>query len=244
MNNQDFIIKIKKRLLDIKNFAILFGMMLAINAGAQNFHTNSTDTTFFGNETDSDFDTKFVLFNDSTASFPMSWEVETATIETGWDYSVCDPSVCYAIGTSAGNFNLSTSTINRIMNLHYYPNGNTGQSTVTVKLWENVYPNDPIYLSWTGVVSTVGLETDIASYSLNVFPNPANGVIQVTYALDLDNKNNEIQLVDLSGKLVAKKIIIGKSGVIKFEDNLDSGVYFYSLVSDGIIISTQKVIVK
>ncbi|MEO9531057.1 MAG: T9SS type A sorting domain-containing protein [Crocinitomicaceae bacterium] len=228
----------------MKNLAILLGMMMALNLNAQNFHTTSTDTTFYGSASDSDFDAKFILFNDSTASFPMSWEVDSASVETGWDYSVCDPSVCYPIGASSGSFDLQTSSVNRIMNLHYYPNGNFGQSTVKVKLWEDAYPNLPVFLTWTGIVSNVSVNSEIASYSLMAFPNPAKGQFQIKYSFSENQTNNEIHIIDVSGRIIEKRKISNNTGVLTFDAMINGGVYFYSLVSDDQVIFNEKIIIE
>lgn len=220
-----------------------FVFFLGLSFG-QNFSVSGTDTTFYGNITDSDFDSRFVLYNDSTANFPMSWSVESSNVEASWDFSVCDPSTCYPIGTTAGSFILSTSIFNRIMNLHYYPNNTNGQSTVTVKLWEDAYPNDYVLLTWTGIVGTVGANNEVASYSISAFPNPAVNKINISYDLSSASNNNEIVLYNLLGKKIDSKKIPSQKGSVQFSDNLNPGVYLYVLVSNGQPLITNRVILR
>ena len=78
------------------------------------------------------------------------------------------------------------------MNLHYYPNNNAGQSTVSVKLWENAYPNDFLILNWTGIVSPVGIETKVKTYLMSAYPNPAINNINIQFDLNTASDKNEI----------------------------------------------------
>lgn len=228
----------------MKLYLLLFTVTFSITSSAQNFSVESTDTTFYGNITDNDFDSKFILYNDSTNSFPMSWTVESSDIETGWEFSICDPSLCHPVGASSGLFNLPTTNVNRIMNLHYYPNNNVGQSTVSVKLWENAYPNDFVILNWTGIVSSVGVETNLKTYLMSACPNPAINSINIQFDCNTLSDKNEIFLYDVSGRKIGSEVLTTSKGLIEFTQNLNPGIYFYSLVSSGKAVMTNKVILK
>jgi hypothetical protein len=228
----------------MKLYLLLLTVTFSIASSAQNFSVESTDTTFYGNITDIEFDARFILSNDSSNAFPMSWSVDSSNIETGWEFSICDPSLCHPKGASSGFFNLPTSTVNRIMNLHYYPNNNAGQSTVSVKLWENAYPNDFLILNWTGIVSPVGIETKVKTYLMSAYPNPAINNINIQFDLNTASDKNEIFLYDVSGRKIGSEVLTTGIGSIEFPQNLNSGIYFYSLISNGQAIMTKKVIKK
>jgi hypothetical protein len=228
----------------MKMAKLFTGLLIAISSTglAQNFHANTSDTTFYGSVSGSDFYAMIDLYNDSTASFPISWEVTSANLETNWDYSVCDPGTCYPIGTVSSSFNLPTTANNRVMNVHYYPNGTPGQSTVTVKLTEDAYPNDPIYLTWTGIVSTASVESKTQIISFTAFPNPAKDVIKITYNFSNTDEQTEIILYNALGEQVSVKTLTSNSGTVKFDDNLPNGMYFYSINSGGEILATKKIV--
>ena len=229
----------------MKLYLLLLTVTFSIASSAQNFSVESTDTTFYGNITDIEFDARFILSNDSSNAFPMSWSVDSSNIETGWEFSICDPSFCHPKGVSSGFFNLPTSTVNRIMNLHYYPNNNVGQSTVSVKLWENAYPGDFVILNWTGIVSpAVGIETKVETYLLSAYPNPAINSINIQFDLNTASGKNEILLYDISGRKIDSKVLSTDKGSIEFSQNLNSGIYFYSLITNGESVMTNKVIMK
>ena len=228
----------------MKLYLLLLTATFSISSFAQNFSVESTDTTFYGNATDSDFDSRFILSNDSSDTFPMSWSVESSNIEAGWEFSICDPSLCHPKGASSGFFDMPIITVNSIMNLHYYPNNNAGQSTVSVKLWENAYPNDFLILNWTGIVSPVGIETKVKTYLMSAYPNPAINNINIQFDLNTASDKNEVFLYDVSGRKIGSEVLTTGIGSIEFPQNLNSGIYFYSLISNGQAIMTKKVIKK
>ena len=216
-------------------------LIAAINFG-QNFSVSGTDSTFFGNIADSDFSAKFILYNDSTTTFPMTWEVESENVQAGWQYSVCDPSNCYPIGVSTANFTMPMSSFNRIMNLHYYPNGIAGQSTVSVRLYQQNQPSSYIILSWTGVISTVGSAEFEESYNMLLYPNPSNnGTFNVNYDFNKKEGLNEFVVYDMLGKEIKRIILLSSQGEFQFTLP-NSGLYIYKLISDGEIIKSSQLI--
>ncbi len=88
-----------------------------------------------------------------------------------------------------------------------------------------------------------------SSFSLKQnFPNPFNPVTTITFALPVDSKIN-LKVYDVTGKLVAN-IIQNEFYATGFYDvefnsenfNLSSGIYFYSLESEGTLIDTKRMV--
>ena len=207
---------------------------------AQNFSVSATDTTFYGEIDDSDFAAKFILYNDSTDAFPMTWEVESEAMQEGWDYSICDPTECHPIGATTSVFNLPTTATNRIMNIHYFPNEIYGESTVEVKIWENAYPDDFVILQWTGVVSSsVGLNNEALIHTMSAYAQ--NQAVNVQYSLATEADNIQLVLYDLTGKIIDQKQIIDTDGTTSLGANLESGIYVYSLLIDGKQVVSKKI---
>lgn len=229
----------------MKNIFIFTTFLIAsLSSFSQHFSVSGTDTIFYGDVADSDFAAKFILFNDSTASFPMTWEMESESMATGWEYSICDPADCHAIGVEGASFTLSTSTSNRIMNIHYFPNGNFGESTVVVKLWENALPQSFILLKWTGVVSGLGADDEKIYNAISAYYNSMAGSISIQYDLDLKTTDSQIVLFNLEGKKIDEIQLVDHAGVITIGDNLAQGAYIYTLISNNKIITSKKVVVQ
>ena len=78
------------------------------------------------------------------------------------------------------------------------------------------------------------------------YPNPSNGETVVDYYIPESTKTAEFQVSDLSGK-VLKKININSFGIGKvnlISNDLPQGSYQYSLILDGAIVSTKKMIIS
>jgi hypothetical protein len=77
------------------------------------------------------------------------------------------------------------------------------------------------------------------SFGLNVYPNPANEVINVSLS---KSTNATISVVDVAGKVVKTSSINGLTSSINASD-LTNGVY-YVTITDGTSVATEKVVIK
>jgi hypothetical protein len=77
------------------------------------------------------------------------------------------------------------------------------------------------------------------TFGLNVYPNPANDVINVSLN---KSTNGTISIVDVAGKVVKTSLINGLTSSINASD-LTNGVY-YVTITDGTSIATEKVVIK
>ena len=93
----------------------------------------------------------------------------------------------------------------------------------------------------------VGLEQAKATnLSLSAYPNPAVNNVKVSYSIPANYSNAEISVRNMVGKTV--KTIPAKIGVKSVMNintaELPNGVYFYSIIADGVTISTKKLVVR
>lgn len=80
----------------------------------------------------------------------------------------------------------------------------------------------------------------ISSSDVNVFPNPATDVLNVEVNL---NEVANVELVDLTGKVVATQTVSNQGTATFNTANLSSGLYIVSIqTANGVV--TQKVLVK
>lgn len=76
-------------------------------------------------------------------------------------------------------------------------------------------------------------------------PNPANGNTTINYHVNNFNNTASIILTDITGKMV-RQIPIYKTGNGSYgigSRELNNGVYFYSLMVDGIRVATRKMVI-
>ena len=97
------------------------------------------------------------------------------------------------------------------------------------------FQNDLIGLYKPSAVDCDYLETGIESLNNNnnfsIYPNPANDVLNISIAKELDLTNAKISLVDISGRQVLSQQIKSTESSINI-DFLPNGIYFYQIINN------------
>lgn len=124
--------------------------------------------------------------------------------------------------------------------------GSAGTSDVTYSFYVEGNPNDQttitIQYNYTTGISNVITET--ASIS-SARPNPADAFTTVSYNLKGNASNYTLELNSLLGAKVAQLNFSSNNGVLTIPtENLNAGVYFYTLKENGKTLSSQKLIVS
>lgn len=105
-------------------------------------------------------------------------------------------------------------------------------------------------LIFTSGLSTEEIEDyarqfNFISYLKDNVPNPANAYTYISYGLASDVKEATIYLTDVFGREIGKYKISNPHGSLELNcTEFKSGVYFYTLYTDGRLIATQKLIVN
>ena len=131
------------------------------------------------------------------------------------------------LGTSQFGFKSGESVLRWV----FFVDGNANDSaSVTIKY--STYP--------LGVE-----ETNIPQYFLsNVYPNPADAFAGISYSFPKSSQG-KIILRNLLGTTVQTQQLFSVAGRMTLNTaNLSSGIYFCSLMVDGKITQTQKLIIK
>jgi triacylglycerol esterase/lipase EstA (alpha/beta hydrolase family) len=78
-------------------------------------------------------------------------------------------------------------------------------------------------------------------YSINLYPNPNNGQMQIDYNI-ADDVNLEI--LDINGTLVDTYILKADLNTRNISNNkLSDGVYFYRIIKDNTVFQCQKLVI-
>jgi len=167
----------------------------------------------------------------------------------GWSDEVCDDVMCFDIG----NINIWNRPLNPLLIISAndssvftpftYPNGNNGCSIYTYII---KYGNDEQFADSVQVTYTVdGVDCFLSdneietSLEYSVYPNPANSVLNIS----IFENNTSISLFDLVGKTVTEMELVNGNNTLNIE-NLNAGVYFYSIKRNGNSIETKKLIIQ
>lgn len=141
------------------------------------------------------------------------------------------------IGCEGMNYNL------QLKNLNYTTSSgltisNCGKDTVFVPVFSNVNIHDTIICENILDHNVLGVEEYIKN-TVELFqnyPNPSNGITNIDYALYRTVNSCLLEIYDSRGALVYKKVIGGQfegRHSINLDLELNSGIYFYSLLIDG-----------
>jgi len=89
--------------------------------------------------------------------------------------------------------------------------------------------------------NVVGIGED-DSFNLSFFPNPSNGIFYYNSA----NLPGSVQLAiyDIHGKLIKDIHLIPNQGTREISLSVESGLYFFSVLKEDILISGGKFIVE
>ncbi|MFH1319033.1 MAG: T9SS type A sorting domain-containing protein [Bacteroidota bacterium] len=203
------------------------------------------------------------VYNDGTNSIDVKVERIENTIAAGsvnyfcWDIcytpgvSISPDPVTIAPGDTCTKFyavyELHGTTDTSDITYAFFRSGKSTADTVYVNVIfsPNSIPSDTFYIS-IGILSTIGEGSAFSDKNKvsNSHPNPANAFFSLNYSLKADTKHASIIIRDMLGSVVKETRLQGKQGKVIYQTSgLKTGIYFYSLVVDGKICSTRKIVV-
>jgi hypothetical protein len=228
-----FIFKLQTQIM--KKLLLLGSLLITISATSQVFTPVTNDSTFYGVATDNDFYGDIPIGNDDGTNSSMYWEVDSVNLPAGWEFSVCDPNICYPIGTQ--NVEWSLPANGGYLNMHYYPNGQEGEGFVILRVNDSPNQNQIEYMTFRANATTSGIATSSLE-EVSLYPNPANELINITGG----SANTKFEMLDILGnKIKTGKLDINGNHKINTSSVLN-GVYFIVLMEKGQKV-TRKIIV-
>ncbi len=122
-----------------------------------------------------------------------------------------------------------------------------GESTVRWVFFDRANPNDSVSVIVKYAINPTGIDDATApqvGMLSNICPNPASGDVTCNYAMPAGSQGT-ILVRDIVGTTVQTQLLPSASGKATISTlNLRSGIYFCSLLVDGKISQTKKLIVK
>lgn len=160
--------------------------------------------------------------------------------------------IVYAGSTTNGSGNLRDSDESASMYTYYDDSADALQATYipTTETGGSILGqpyglqnwSDEFYYSFNVVSSGVN-NTNLNGYT-TVFPNPATNVVNVIYDLQ-GAQDGEFMMFDAQGKQIYKQNIVGDNKSVSVKvDQLPSGMYFYNISTNNVLIARSKFIVN
>ncbi len=128
----------------------------------------------------------------------------------------------------------------------YMPEGNLGTSQTFYKFFSDK-GNDTvkIIVNYTYTATDVAKTPKAVENTLSAFPNPATNNVTINYSFNANGKHQRIFIKNILGVNVKEVVLSNNSGKISIPiDDLNAGIYFYSLQSDEEILATKKLVIK
>lgn len=114
-------------------------------------------------------------------------------------------------------------------------------------------PGQPLGQGMNGLINvtqrtpTATLNAREAGISVNVFPNPSRGQVTVKLDQKLSNNDYKLRLSNIIGqeiRSVALKPEAFTAGSVLDLSDLRTGMYFYTLLVDGKVITTKRLVLQ
>ncbi len=89
--------------------------------------------------------------------------------------------------------------------------------------------------------------TDGKTYFSSNYPNPFETITKIDYFIDKNIKDAQVVVYDVNGSTISRYDLRERGISSNFtinKGNLVAGIYFYTLITDGTVIGTKKMIVK
>jgi hypothetical protein len=200
-------------------------------------------------------DTKFHIKNISGSSLTYTCEVTEISNPKATDMQVCYGTNCFtaAAGIStprnnAGSNTIGPSAIDSTFKVapftFIWAPGDS--STWRINVYNVAIPSDSVSVVVTYKINPVSInELTSDDVTLNVYPNPASNNLTIDYNINGKNENGRIDVYDVLGQKVMTHSLTKNQDKLNIDlNNLNSGVYFYSIKVGGKMLRTERVIVK
>ncbi|MFK5857413.1 MAG: T9SS type A sorting domain-containing protein [Bacteroidota bacterium] len=130
---------------------------------------------------------------------------------------------------------------------HYSINSTFGISLVEYTFFnvENFDDNIKIVVKYDTFTTDIDDNIFDKVWISDAYPNPATTYFSIDYKLPVDVVNASVKVVNLLGSTVKDQEINIHNSSLKMDmSDMKSGIYFYSLIVNGEIYSTEKLIIR
>ncbi len=126
------------------------------------------------------------------------------------------------------------SSTNNSFTSHFRPNLQVGVSEIQYTFFDANNPQDSANVVVRYEIAPVGISKISTIASMKAFPNPADDKVTLSYTRSSLNGKGNIELYNMLGAKVYSQQIEDMDGTITIStENLNAGLYFYSLNDGG-----------
>jgi hypothetical protein len=231
----------------MKKIITLLAVVFAFGVSAQSLELVSHDDTVYYDPQIAQLDVQAHIEIKNTSVTDNKYKVKR---NGPFDQSCSTNYFCWDLcylptdSVSTGNLTVMSSATNNLFSGHILSSGGGLEDCCEIEYTffnqDDVTDKLDVSVMFCGDVS-LSVNEDV--YSLfSVFPNPANDFVNIEYT---GSKDGAFQLFNVVGQSVfTQTLSAGVQNTSVDVSSLKSGVYFYTLVIDGQVMETKKLIIK
>ncbi|MFT4678250.1 MAG: hypothetical protein ACI9RU_000445 [Litorivivens sp.] len=237
-------------------YFLLAAACLSTAAVAQSVESTEaweTDISVSFEENEHEYSRYMTNVGDSEVNLRLTAHVQS--IVDGAEYRFCWGPSCFLWGTEDYTspdseqwiVNIQPGAVDTTFYTDYRHNSNYGISTIDYCWWDVNNPNEEncYTLNWSLLIDDVRAIENPEFELTGMSPNPVAGTSAFQYELSGTSNNVQVVFYNLMGEKVRESKLNGSNGVVFVQaSDFESGVYFYSLMVDGKVLSTKKMIVS
>lgn len=124
----------------------------------------------------------------------------------------------------------------------FFPEGNSGESTIYYEFWDNDNPDDKVSVTVNYSIVATSVQTRFNEITLNAYPNPVSGsTVSINYDFVSTPNNAKLLVHNILGVEMKTRNLQQSAGRLTLDiDDLPKGIYLYSLENNGRKISTKR----
>lgn len=130
---------------------------------------------------------------------------------------------------------------------HYIPSGVAGTTAVEYTFYNMDNPdiNVKVVANYKGSPAGIAEEAMVGGSISEVYPNPATNYISLDYQLTSEVKVANVKVFNLLGAEVKSANLENNGNKLRMDiSDLQSGIYFYSVLVNGDVYKTKKLVVQ
>ena len=184
--------------------------------------------------------------NNSAATLDVMCKKVEISLIPGSINTFCWGGLCYPDSTyvSLDPEVIAPGETNTMFIGEYYPGEHAGETIIRYVFFDRSNTNDSVCFQSLYQAYPLGIEDQKGLAALsNAYPNPANMLATFNYSVDAGAKT-ELIIRNLLGSTIRQTELSGDGQIRISTADLSEGIYFYSLMVNGQIQSTRKLVIS
>ncbi|MFO7723457.1 MAG: T9SS type A sorting domain-containing protein [Bacteroidales bacterium] len=188
------------------------------------------------------------VHNTGSAILDVKVRKDDISVVAGTMDTYCFAGQCYGGSTpvSLAGVQIAPGTYDTTFSGDYYPLGQTGVSIFRYTFFDVNNQNDTVSVTvrYSATLNVPSVDPVMAQLS-NVYPNPANDKLFFDYNPSAVADPRTLVIRDMAGRKVRESELPNQQGTLEMDvTEMESGVYFYSLLQNNKVILTRKLVIK